>query len=143
VRVRSGDTVTVTATVTNTGSRRADEVVQLYTSDPVASITRPVRELKGFARVTLDPGASAEVGFQLAVDALAFSGPDLTPIVEPGTIELAVGPSSADLRPVGSLQIVGPTVAPAVPVFTTRATVRPTGNSTTGATPWSDPRSTR
>lgn len=124
VQARPGSMIEVTVTVTNTGRCRADEVVQLYATDPVASITRPVRELRGFARVTLDPGASAEVVFGLAVDALGFTGRDLDHIVEPGTIELAVGRSSADLVPVGALEIVGPASSPVTPVFSTPVTVR-------------------
>jgi beta-glucosidase len=124
LRVASGEVVEIAVSVTNTGDRRADEVVQLYATDRVASITQPVRQLRGFARVTLDPEAAADIVFHLAVDALGFTGPDLVHIVEPGTIELAVGPSSADLVPVAELEIVGPVTSPASPVFTTPVTVR-------------------
>ena len=107
VTSRPGDVVEVSAVVTNTGDRRADEVVQLYVTDPVASVTRPVRELQGFGRVTLDAGERARVVFELHVDALGFAGRDLLHVVEPGRIDLAVGTSSADLVPAGSVTISG------------------------------------
>ena len=105
--VRPGDSVTVSATLTNRGPRRADEVVQLYSSDPVASITRPVQELQGFLRVTLDPGESARVGFDVPVDALGFTGRDMTYVIEPGAIELMVGTSADDVRSAGRVTIIG------------------------------------
>ncbi|WP_424345607.1 glycoside hydrolase family 3 N-terminal domain-containing protein [Ilumatobacter sp.] len=102
-----GDIVDVVATVTNTGPVTADEVVQLYTRDPAASITRPVRELQGFERVTLDAAQSARITFHLPVDALGFSGPSLDHVIEPGRIEVFVGTSSTDLQEVGHLVIAG------------------------------------
>lgn len=118
-------TVPVTVTVTNTGSRRGDEVVQLYATDPVASITRPVRELCGFARVTLDPGERALVTFELGVGALGFSGPDLRHVVEPGRIDLAVGTSSAELTPAGTIDVVDEGPTPVARRFSTPVTVVP------------------
>ena len=102
-----GDVVDVVATVTNVGPSPADEVVQLYTRDPIASITRPVLELQGFARVGLAPGRSARVTFHLHVASLGFSGPDMTYVVEPGEIELLVGTSSAALQPAGRIVVTG------------------------------------
>jgi beta-glucosidase len=91
----SSDTLTVSVTVKNTGSRSGDEVVQLYIQDVLASITRPVRELRGFKRVTLEPGRSTTVSFPLTRDALAFYGPDMKKIVEPGVFRVFVGGDSA------------------------------------------------
>jgi beta-glucosidase len=105
--VTAGDEVAVRAVVTNVGTVRADEVVQFYTRDPVASVTRPVLELQGFARVTLEPGASSAVICRVPVEAFAFTGPDLSCILEPGRIEFFVGTSSADLHPAGHVNIVG------------------------------------
>jgi beta-glucosidase len=116
------DSVEVTALVTNTGQRSADEVVQLYARDPVASITRPVRELIGFARITLDAGASARVTFRVPVAALGFSGREFAYVVEPGDIDFFVGSSSADLVPAGTVTITGDKPMP---------TVRPTTNHVT------------
>ena len=105
--VASADIVDVTATVRNVGAATADEVVQLYTRDPVASITRPVLELQGFARVGLAPGTSARVTFHLPVDALGFAGADMAYVLEPGRIDVFVGTSSADLQDAGHLTIDG------------------------------------
>jgi beta-glucosidase len=101
------DTVEVSALVTNTGQRRADEVVQLYVSDPMASITRPVRELIGFSRLTLEAGDSARVTFRVPVGSLGFSGRELNYVVEPGEIEFFVGSSSTDLAAAGTIKITG------------------------------------
>ena len=82
-------------TVTNTGAREGTEVVQLYLRHDAASVTRPVRELKRFARVTLRPGESRAVRFTLAADDMAFYDLDMRRVVEPGTITLFAGGSSA------------------------------------------------
>jgi beta-glucosidase len=96
VRARTSDTVTATVTVANTGSREGMEVVQLYVHDEVASVGRPVRELKGFQRVTLKPGESRAVDIRVVVRDLAFYGLDMKRVVEPGTFRVYVGPSSAE-----------------------------------------------
>jgi beta-glucosidase len=110
--------LTTTVTVTNTGDRAGDEVVQLYVRDPVASVTRPVLELKAFARVTLAPGGSTAVTFTTPVAQLGFHGRDLAYVVEPGTIEVLVGTSSAaaDLVEAGTVTIVDDGAGAAVPV---------------------------
>jgi beta-xylosidase len=105
-------TVRVRATVCNLGDRSGTEVVQLYLSDPVASAVRPVRWLAGWARVRLEPGASACVEFEVHADRTAFTGPDLRRIVEPGEIEVFVGPSSGDLPLRGSFTLTGPVREP-------------------------------
>ncbi len=89
-----GQTV-ASVTVTNTGSRAGDEVVQLYVHDKVASVTRPVRELKGFKRVGLAPGASETVSFTITPDMLSLYNIDMKRVVEPGEFEIVLGPSSA------------------------------------------------
>ena len=108
------DTVEVSALVTNTGNRDADEVVQLYARDPMASITRPLRELIGFARLSLAAGASARVTFVVPVTALGFSGRELTYVVEPGDIEFFIGSSSSDIAPAGTVVITGDKPMPTV-----------------------------
>lgn len=90
----AGETQRVEVTVENTGTRAGDEVVQLYLRDDVASITRPVRELRGFRRVHLRPGERRDIAFDLTLDDLAFYGPDLRRIAEPGTFTVFVGGSS-------------------------------------------------
>ena len=123
--VAAGDDVTVRAVVTNTGTVRADEVVQFYSRDPVASVTRPVLELQGFVRLTLDPGESKVVTCQVPVDALAFTGPDLSCVVEPGRVEFFAGTSSADLCPAGHVNIVGPGPVVTIRPGSSTITVRP------------------
>lgn len=99
--------VVVTATVVNTGSVDADEVVQVYSRDPVASITRPVRELQAFLRVSLAPGASARVAFGVPLAALGFTGSDLRYVIEPGEIEWFVGTSAIEVTSAGVTRIAG------------------------------------
>ena len=102
-------TVNVSATVTNTGGRPADEVVQLYFGDPYAQVARPVRQLLSYKRVELAPGESKEVTFWIHADRFAFTGVDYRRIVEPGAIELWVGPSSGELPLAGEITLVGET----------------------------------
>ena len=83
-------------TVTNTGDRAGSDVVQLYLSDPWAEVVRPLKQLIGFAKVDLAPGASARVTFSVHADRTSFTGADLSRIIEPGEILLAAGRSSED-----------------------------------------------
>jgi beta-glucosidase len=87
-------TLTVRTTLTNSGSREAVEVAQLYIRDVAASITRPVRELKAYQRVSLAPGESKQVTFTLSRRDLMFVGVDLRPTVEPGEFHIWVAPSA-------------------------------------------------
>ena len=102
-----GDLVQVSLFVTNTGERAGEEVVQLYVGDPVASVTRPVRALKGFTRVMLQPNERKRITFHLDVRHLAFYDREMRYQVEPGAITIEVGSSSGDIRLKGNLQIVG------------------------------------
>ena len=88
------DSLTVQAVVSNTGTMEADEVVQLYIRDLVGDVTRPVRELKGFERVRLQPGESRVVSFELSPADLAFYGQDMKLITEPGDFHVWIGGSS-------------------------------------------------
>ncbi|MGN9841047.1 glycoside hydrolase family 3 N-terminal domain-containing protein [Nonomuraea sp. H19] len=99
---------TVSVRVRNTGGRAGAEVVQLYLHDVVAQVTRPVKQLTGFARVRLEPGAAAEVRFRVHADRTAFTGRDLRRIVEPGQIQVLVGTSAADLPCRGGVRLAGP-----------------------------------
>ena len=87
----------VSVDITNTGSRRGDEVVQLYIRDEVSSVTRPIKELRGFRRVTLDPGQSSTVEFSLGPNELSFLDRDMHRVVEPGTFRIMLGGNSMDL----------------------------------------------
>ena len=88
----------VSVTVTNTGSRDADEVVQLYIHDVIASLSRPVKELKGFRRIHLKAGESQRVTFDITDDMLKFYNYDLKHVLEPGDFEVMIGPNSRDLK---------------------------------------------
>jgi beta-glucosidase len=93
--------------VTNTGDRAGDEVVQLYVHDAHASVTRPVKELKGFKRIGLAPGETQTVTFVLDARQLGFYDQHMAYVVEPGTIEVMLGGSSQDIRLCGSFAIAG------------------------------------
>lgn len=100
--------VEVSAVVTNTGTRAGTHVTQLYLADPVAQVTRPLQQLVGFARIPLQPGESRQVTFTIHADRTAFVGRDLLRVVEPGTVELSVGSSVADLHGTVALELTGP-----------------------------------
>ncbi len=90
----TGGSIIVTCKVTNTGERAGKTVVQLYTRDLVASFVRPVKELKGFEKVSLEAGESCSVQFELQAEAMAFHNEKLEKIVEPGKFHLWVGQHS-------------------------------------------------
>jgi beta-glucosidase len=99
--------VVISMDLANVGERTADEVVQLYVRDLHASVTRPVKELKGYARVTLAAGKRCSVSFALAAEQLAFTGVDGELIVEPGRHRVMVGTSSTDLPLQAEFEVVG------------------------------------
>lgn len=90
--------LTVTVPVTNTGAYDADEIVQLYVRDLVGSVSRPVKELKGFSRISLKKGETRNVTFTLTPDDLKFYNQQLDYKCEPGDFEVMVGPNSRDLQ---------------------------------------------
>jgi beta-glucosidase len=118
--VTAKDLLEITCRVENVGERAGEEVVQLYVRQPVASLTRPVQELKGFARVVLEPGEVRRVRFDLDIRQFAFYDTEMRFVVEPGTVEIMMGASSGDIRLRGDARIVGE------PVEIQRAEVRPT-----------------
>ncbi len=95
-----GGTVTVTAEITNIGESAATETLQLYLRDLVASISRPIKELRGYHRITLAAGESRVVSFEITDALLSFPGRDFKPVVEPGDFEAMIGPSSAQVQKV-------------------------------------------
>lgn len=119
-----GERIDISITVENTGGVASDEVVQLYVRDPVASIARPVLELRGFKRVELGAGQRRRVTFSLTPEQFAFWSPRGQWLVEAGRIDFWIGASSADLRAQGSFEIskthTGTAPAAALP---TRVTV--------------------
>lgn len=109
------DTLRVQVDVTNTGDRTGTDVVQLYVQDPVASVTRPVKELRDVARIDLAPGETQTVRFSLTTDDLAFFGPGMKRIVEPGRFHVYVGTSSAEVQQ-ASFRLTGTTTPMPLPV---------------------------
>lgn len=92
------ESTAVSVEVTNTGQRAGDETVQLYIRDVVSSVTRPVKELKGFQRVHLKPAETKTVTLDITPDRLAFWNIDMKFVVEPGEFRILVGPNSRDLQ---------------------------------------------
>jgi beta-glucosidase len=105
--VLPGEVVEISCNITNVTDCTGDEVIQLYCRDIYASIPRPVKELKGFKRVSLLPGETKEIVFKLPINMLAFYDIDLNLVMEPGKIEIMVGSSSDDIRLQGEVYIDG------------------------------------
>jgi len=95
-KLKMGETLEISVQVKNSGKMAADEIVQLYIRDLVASITRPVKELKGFKRITLKPGERQVVNFKLQTDDLAFYNQQMKMMAEPGKFHLWAGKSAVD-----------------------------------------------
>jgi beta-glucosidase len=96
--IRPGQGATVRVPVTNTGSMAGDEVVQVYLRDDISSVTRPVKELAGFQRITLKPGETRQVEIAVRPEAFALWNREMKRVVEPGTFTIMVGPNSRDLK---------------------------------------------
>ena len=105
--VAADGSVSVSCRVMNGGERAGDEIVQLYLRDLVASCSRPVKQLAGFKRIHLDPGATAEVTFDIDMSQLAFWNPEMEYVIEPGEVEVMVGASSEDVRLRKTFRITG------------------------------------
>ncbi len=106
-KINTKGQITVNVTVQNTGKRKGDEVVQLYVHDVVASVKRPVKELRGFQRVSLNPGEKQNLTFTVPADKLAFYDEKTHGfIVEPGMFDIMIGSSSEDIRASGQFEVV-------------------------------------
>ena len=92
--MKTNGRVNVTVDVKNTGDRKGAEVVQMYIRDDYSSVTRPVKELKGFKKIWLDPGQSQTVSFTITPELLSFYDKDMKWIIEPGDFTIMVGTSS-------------------------------------------------
>ena len=88
----------MSVSITNTGTRAGDEVVQLYLRDELASVARPIMELKGFQRLQLLPGETREVRFPIGPEQLTMLDEQLRPVIEPGAFRIMIGASSQDIR---------------------------------------------
>lgn len=106
IAIDSGE-IRATFTIANTGARRGVAIPQLYVRDVLASLVRPVKELKAFGRIELAPGASTTVTFSVPVDMLNFTGGDGRRVIEPGEFELQLGASSADIRLRAKIMVEG------------------------------------
>jgi beta-glucosidase len=101
----SAETTQVQFTLTNTGQVAGEEVAQLYLRDLVASVARPLKELKDFQKISLKPGESRTVTFTIGKDKLAFYNQQLAWVAEPGEFQLMVGSASDDIRLSGKIEL--------------------------------------
>jgi beta-glucosidase len=117
-RISAGDSLGISIDVKNTGDRAGDEVVQLYLRDDVASVAQPVRSLKGFRRVSLQPSESRTVTFRIGPDAFSLYDRQMRRIVEPGSFSLFVGTNS-EANTSARVDVAGDTLvlAPPTPRF--------------------------
>jgi beta-glucosidase len=97
-KLKGEEKLTATITLTNTGKYAGEEVVQLYISDPVASITRSVKDLKGFQKIMLQPGESKEISFEITTEQLSFFNSDLQKVWEPGKFIVQIGTNSSNVH---------------------------------------------
>lgn len=107
--VKAGERVVVSLEVTNTGDRAGDEIVQLYLRHLDAPIPHPIKELKGFIRISLQPGKQQSVTYTLHANQLGYYDEGLRHVVRPGTVEVLIGNSSQHLPLAGRFEITGPT----------------------------------
>lgn len=98
ITVTGGSQITAQVTVKNTSSRAGKETVQLYINDVVGSVVRPVKELKGFEQIELQPGEEKTVSFQITKEELSFPNEDLELVFEPGEFKVMIGPDSAHVE---------------------------------------------
>lgn len=103
--INNGGDVEVTVDVKNTGSLKGDEIVQLYISDLISSTSRPAKELKGYERISLNPGESKSVKFKLLPEDLSLFDRDMRFVVEPGKFTVMIGSSSKDIRLKGEFEV--------------------------------------
>jgi len=103
--IKRGDSTTVRFTVTNIGPREGEEVVQLYIHDELASVVRPVMELKAFDRIHLKPSETQEIHFTITPAMLSLLDADLKTVIEPGAFRVMIGSSSKDIRLRGILTV--------------------------------------
>jgi beta-glucosidase len=99
--------ITIQAEIENIGKLAGTEVVQLYVNDKIASLTRPLKSLKGFKRVELAAGEKKQISFILKAEQLAFYDKDMNLVVEPGEFEFMLGSSSTDIRLTNLVELIG------------------------------------
>ena len=96
--MKGEETLTITFSIKNTGKYKGEEVVQMYISDPVASVSRAVKELKGFQKIMLAPGESKDIKFTVSTELLKFYNSNLEYNWEPGKFEVQIGGNSRDVK---------------------------------------------
>jgi beta-glucosidase len=101
------ESVRISCTIKNIGELAGEEVVQLYIRDELASVSRPIKELKGFQRILLEAGQKKQINFQLSPEALSILNQEMKRVVEPGTFRIMIGASSKDIRLRGRLVVEG------------------------------------
>jgi len=97
--------VFVNVDVENIGDHEGSEVVQLYINDVISSVTTPIKELKGFKKISLDPGEKKTIRFAFTPEHLSLLNDKLEPVVEPGIFDVMIGSSSEDIRLNGSFEV--------------------------------------
>jgi len=122
-KVASDGKLTLSFKVKNSGGLSGDEVVQVYIRDCVSSVVRPVKQLAGFTRVSLEANEIKEVSFTIDMKMLAFHDPQMNQVVEPGEMELYVGASSEDIRLKGSFEIIGEKIIVERKVFSSQVLI--------------------
>ncbi|MPM02360.1 Beta-glucosidase BoGH3A [bioreactor metagenome] len=105
-KIRADENCVVSCTIRNSGSRSGDEVVQLYIRDELASVSRPMMELKGFQRVNLQAGESKKIEFGITPEMLSMLNEQMQRVVEPGTFRIMIGASANDIRLRGIIEIL-------------------------------------
>ncbi len=105
-KINANEETTVTVDITNTGKVRGDEVAQMYIRDEVSSVTRPIKELKDFVRVSIEPNQTKTVTFKITPQKLQFYNREMKRVVEPGTFQIMVGGNSVDLTS-QTLEVIG------------------------------------
>ncbi len=104
-KISPQEKINISIDVKNVGRYKGDEIVQLYIHDTVATVARPIKELKGFERITLEPDQKKRVNFTLLPQDLAFYDINMDLVVEPGIFEVMIGSSSEDIRLRGSFEV--------------------------------------
>ncbi|HPB02962.1 MAG TPA: fibronectin type III-like domain-contianing protein, partial [Bacteroidales bacterium] len=105
VKIMASEKCVVSCTIKNTGHYSGEEVLQLYIRDELASVSRPMMELKGFQRVYLEVGESKKIEFEITSDMLSMLNEQMQRVVEPGTFRIMIGASSNDIRLRGILTV--------------------------------------
>jgi len=103
--IYSGGEAEISLDVKNTGSRKGEEVVQLYINDVISSTSRPIKELKGYEKISLEPGETKTVKLKLLPEDLALYDRNMNFVVEPGTFKIMIGSSSQNIKLIGELEV--------------------------------------